>query len=33
LDKLNDELLGFIRETLQPAEISLWLKPAEEKGV
>jgi hypothetical protein len=33
LDRLNDELLGFIRETLQPAEVSLWLKPAEDKEV
>jgi hypothetical protein len=33
LDDLGDELLCFIRETLQPAEVSLWLKPAEEKGV
>jgi hypothetical protein len=32
LDNLSNELLGFIRETLQPAEVTLWLKPAEEKG-
>jgi hypothetical protein len=32
LDNLSNELLGFIRETLQPAEVTLWLKPAEDKG-
>jgi hypothetical protein len=33
LDDLGDELLGFIRETMQPTQVSLWLKPAEHKGV
>ena len=31
LDALNDDLLGVIRETIQPTHLSLWLRP--ENGV
>jgi hypothetical protein len=27
LDALNDELVGVVRETMQPTHISLWLRP------
>ncbi len=27
LDALNDELVGVVRQTIQPAHISLWLRP------
>ena len=27
LDALNDELVGLVRETIQPAHVSLWLRP------
>jgi hypothetical protein len=28
LDALNDELVGVVRETIQPSHVSLWLRPA-----
>jgi hypothetical protein len=31
LDALNNEMVGVVRETMQPAHISLWLRP--ERGV
>ncbi|MDP8948117.1 MAG: hypothetical protein M3N09_08475 [Actinomycetota bacterium] len=27
LDVLNNELVSVVRETMQPAHISLWLRP------
>jgi hypothetical protein len=27
LDALNEELVGVIRETMQPAHLSIWLRP------
>ena len=30
LDALNDDLVGLVGETTQPAHVSLWLRPATE---
>jgi hypothetical protein len=32
LDALNEEMVRVVRETLQPAYVSLWLRPAPERG-
>jgi hypothetical protein len=32
LDALNEEMVTVVRETLQPAYVSLWLRPAPERG-
>ncbi|MBA2344145.1 MAG: hypothetical protein H0V83_03575, partial [Rubrobacter sp.] len=29
LDGLTDDLTGVVRETVQPAHVSLWLKPSD----
>jgi hypothetical protein len=32
LEALNNELVGVVRETMQPAHISVWLRPLSDAG-
>jgi hypothetical protein len=32
LDTLSAELLGVVDQTMQPTQVSLWLRPSPERG-
>jgi hypothetical protein len=32
LDALNNDLVGVVRETMQPAHVSVWLQPLSDAG-